>query len=769
MKKSAHSSERITPWVVSIYLSTMLIPSIANGASSPGDIALSAHDVDKLLVVDCLLPGQVRRLGTKLTYLTPRRPVKIAAGDCAIRGGEYVAYDRSDLNTALAVWLGPAKEGDKEAQTYVGEIYERGIGGSKPDYVAAAQWYKKASDQGFGRALINLGFLYEKGFGVEKNQAVALNLYRQASGLSGIIGLDEGASAPPARDDEIKALRQELEQTRQELEKARKDLKRNQSEKQSEIESLQRQKREAVQTGNREAVEKLEAQLLAREVELGQHRRDVARLEETLETYRARLDGATNESASLRRQLDEVRGQLIGSEKELETRRSKATEDQRQFEAIKAELERQKQLAASAADKAQVKKLEAQLKEREEILARQSSEIFRIEQEAGRYKAQLARLETSASAAPSKPLAPLVAFAPPSIQMIDPPLVTLRGPTSVKVRGGVTARELIGKVSTPAGLLSFTINDRKENIDPNGLFKTEIPISGMATPVTLIAVDNQGKRAALEFSLVPESYGAAARPATTKLAVPQLNFGAFHALVIGNQQYQHLPGLDTAVADAKAVSELLKAKYGFKVATLFNATRYQILSELNKLRAALTEKDNLLIYYAGHGELDKANLRGHWLPVDAEPNSDANWISSVAITDILNAMSVKHALVVADSCYSGAMTRSSIGQVESGVSEEAREKWLKALANTRARTVLTSGGLQPVLDGGGGKHSVFAISLLEVLRDNDEPLEAQRLYREVAARVLLRASRFHIDQKPEYAALKFAGHESGDFLFVPTR
>ena len=97
-----------------------------------------------------------------------------------------------------------------------------------------------------------------------------------------------------------------------------------------------------------------------------------------------------------------------------------------------------------------------------------------------------------------------------------------------------------------------------------------------------------------------------------------------------------------------------------------NATRYDILAALNELREKLTDKDNLLIYYAGHGELDERNQRGHWLPVDAEPNSTANWISNVAITDVLNSMTVQQLLVVADSCYSGTMTRSSLGRLEGG-------------------------------------------------------------------------------------------------------
>src|SRR3972149_8099255 len=94
---------------------------------------------DEFLVVDCLLPGQIRKLGKRTTFLTARRPIKTSAGDCEIKGGEYVSYDRSDYATALKVWLPQAQEGDATAQTYVGEIYEKGLG-LQPDYVLAAQW-----------------------------------------------------------------------------------------------------------------------------------------------------------------------------------------------------------------------------------------------------------------------------------------------------------------------------------------------------------------------------------------------------------------------------------------------------------------------------------------------------------------------------------------------------------------------------------------------------------------------------------------------------
>ncbi|MHA7836795.1 MAG: caspase family protein, partial [bacterium] len=228
------------------------------------------------------------------------------------------------------------------------------------------------------------------------------------------------------------------------------------------------------------------------------------------------------------------------------------------------------------------------------------------------------------------------------------------------------------------------------------------------------------------------------------------------------------PRLETARADAEAVAGVLRDRYGFRVTLIRDATRYDILSALNEMRATLTDQDNLLVYYAGHGELDKINMRGQWLPIDAERDSSANWISNVAITDILNAMNARHVMVVSDSCYSGALTRSSLASLDAALSEEKREAWLRALASKRSRTALTSGGLAPVLDAGGGGHSVFARAFLDVLRQNETILEGQKLYQELSARVTYAARSYQFEQLPQYAPIKFAGHEAGDFFLVPS-
>jgi hypothetical protein len=717
------------------------------------------HDANALLIVDCALPAQVRQLGTGTTYLAPRRPIKTTASDCAIRGGEYVAYDRANLATALKVWLPQAELGDKAAQTNVGEIYEKGLG-TAPDYANAAKWYQKAADQGYPRALTNLGFLYEQGLGVAKDPVAALKLYRKATGIEGTISL-EGAPSTVSRE-ELDNLRKELDRTRQELEKARRQLDEERLKSSREIERLLQQKQQAAAAGDVEETRRLESLLKEREAELEKRRQQVAQAEQTAESYKTRLASLESESATLRQELDLARRQLAQSEAQIDEKKKAAAESQQKLESMQAEIARQKQ-AGRQIDPARLKAIEAELEQRNAELARQKQDISRLESEVRGYKTKVAELETTRE--PVQP-AVAVAVAPPSIQIIDPQFVVTRDTSTVKVRSGVHTRDIVGRVTAPAGLMSLMANDLAQQVDANGMFKTSVDLGAGKTRVAMVAVDRQGKVSRLEFFLEEDAATAkAAVVAPPKL--PSLNTGNFYALVIGNAKYEKLQPLSTPEADVSDIAPILHDRYGFKVKLLLNATRYEMLTELNKMRDTLTEKDNLLIYYAGHGELDRVNGIANWLPIDAEPTSNANWISSSNLTEILNAMAAKHILVVADSCYSGALTRSSIGQLQTGLTDEARLDWLKQIAEARSRTALTSGGLKPVLDGGGGKYSIFASIFIDILSQNQDVLEGMRLYREISARVVNIALRQKFEQRPEYGAIRFAGGDSGDFLFVP--
>ena len=49
-------------------------------------VSLAANDNTQ---VDCILPGQLRKLGRSMTYLTKESEVKLTPSECKIRGGVY--------------------------------------------------------------------------------------------------------------------------------------------------------------------------------------------------------------------------------------------------------------------------------------------------------------------------------------------------------------------------------------------------------------------------------------------------------------------------------------------------------------------------------------------------------------------------------------------------------------------------------------------------------------------------------------------------------
>jgi hypothetical protein len=257
------------------------------------------------------------------------------------------------------------------------------------------------------------------------------------------------------------------------------------------------------------------------------------------------------------------------------------------------------------------------------------------------------------------------------------------------------------------------------------------------------------------FASVKEQGRTTYYPKSGQIDPEIVGSGRNYAVVIGNNHYSDFPQLQTADADALSVSKCLSIEYGYEVQTIRNGTRQDILKTLDQIRSKLGIHDNLLIYYAGHGYFDQKAERGYWLPVDARPDTKANWISNADITDSLKTLDARHVMVVADSCYSGTLTR--------GVNVTVRNPdYFEKMAAMRSRTVLTSGGMEPVADGSGGSlHSVFAKAFLDALEQNPGTMDGTELFTKIRRPVMLNS-----DQTPEYSDIRKAGHEGGDFLFI---
>jgi TPR repeat protein len=768
----------------------------------------SSESSEGFLIVDCLLPGQVRKLGSNMTYLSPRRPIKTSAGDCEIRGGEYVAYDRADYSTALKIWLPLAKEGDADAQSYAGEIYEKGLG-LAPDYQLAAFWYQKAALQGHSRGQINLGHLYELGLGVPRDAQQALNLYRQASGInnddllfastlvsthvtrqdyeSAQSSLAEEMQRNEAMQQELNSLNQQVASKSQSLGAAEQKL--------AGIEKNLIVLTDAPTAAPASTGPSGDEQALQREVDtlatsqqrlqadiatLQQENQKLAALNEQQKTELNQVSQQSAEQTSEKRQeqarlIEEqarLAAQLTVREQELaETHHqmliSKAALQMERFrmsEALDASAENQ---ARARQQQAELAELRAQLEQQYQVVKEQRGAIEQLEQRRADEAAALLVAAAPATIAPSE-------ANPPSIEIIEPPVVLVRSMPTVTLLGNDGEREIVGRVNAPGGILSLTINGQSTDFEDNNLFRSRITIDQQPKPVEVVVVDKQGQRAKVAFTFVEPATRQGAAAATVSPAKPpanpppaRLELGDYYALIVGNNNYQHFSTLASAVNDARATDRVLREKYNFKTRLLLNADRYTILSELNALREQLDSNDNLLIYYAGHGVLDETNERGYWLPVDADPNNNANWISNTAITDILNAIEAKHILVIADSCFSGTLTQTPLARTQADIPASVRTEWIKVMTETRARITLTSGGVEPVLDGGGGSHSIFAKAFLDTLRSNDRIMEGYSLYYQILDR--LDSTNSPAGQVPRYAPIHLAGHESGEFFFNPVK
>ncbi len=892
-----------------ILLLALLISCQSQQTRVDGNQTYNSSDPEEFLIVDCLLPGQLRKLGQSARYLTARRPIKTSASDCEIRGGEYVAYDRANYATALRIWLPKAKEGDADAQAYVGEIYEKGLG-LEPDYAIAINWYLKAAQQGNTRAQLNLGYMHETGLGVRADKTQAMNWYRKASGLAEkqIAYTYTAETAAPVQDTGVRILKAELSTSQNEAKRLNKQLQKTRQQvllnqqklllSQSELKKSRLEQKNNANSGGSEVIKskeisiaeqenrnkqldkKYENQVQALELKLSETEKRAHQLADDLSrnkseknssqlqllNIQAQLaktekqllsfkntkpqetvqDSQLNQAQKLKlqielekHQLKSVQKQLIAFKQEknqqlqtiqelmtknnrykqkiqqLNDKLSSSNVTQTEINQLKNELARKKQASEQSQRQLNTSQQQYQLNEdqyrtQEELynvkLKNLDSEKKRFEtlyaasfkqsQSSQTKIAQLIKEKNQQWDEQQKKINTLTkekqqlnekllttqnqarkesSSEVPVIEIIDPVFVQLRGVPTVTLRSVVKQRQITGKVTSTAGISSLTINDRESPVDQLGLFKQSVALLQTETPVQISAVDNRGKKAILDFIIsmgdvkkrakfAPE----ASREVQNLKQLQSLDFGQYHAIIIANNKYNTLPFLSTPINDGKVIERILRQKYGFKTRVLENATRYQILSLLNEYRSKLTKNDNLLVYYAGHGELDRVNMRGHWLPIDADADNTANWISTVALTDIFNSLAAKHLMVVADSCYSGAMTRSSLARLDTGKSFKEKEQWLKAMLRARSRTILSSGGLKPVLDGGGGDHSVFAKAFIDSLENNEYLLEGQALHRSISTKIVARAADYGVEQVPEYAPIRHAGHEAGEFFFVPT-
>ncbi len=241
--------------------------------------------------------------------------------------------------------------------------------------------------------------------------------------------------------------------------------------------------------------------------------------------------------------------------------------------------------------------------------------------------------------------------------------------------------------------------------------------------------------------------------------------GKFKALVIGIDDYRdpHIQDLKTAVNDARAIAEVLSARYNFGVKLLTNkkATRENIYSCLRSIAGSAGDNDSVLIYYGGHGELDRQykGQSGWWIPHDATAGKESTYLDNNEVQKAMANTDARHVLLISDSCYAGSLFGTSRGLLPS-----VQDQYYRRLYNEKSRWGMTSGNKTPVSDDGFEGHSVFAYQLIKTLQRNTKPyLSVLEIFTQIAPIVSNNS-----EQTPVCKPIKNTGDQGGQFIFIST-
>ncbi len=335
----------------------------------------------------------------------------------------------------------------------------------------------------------------------------------------------------------------------------------------------------------------------------------------------------------------------------------------------------------------------------------------------------------------------------PTITVMEPSVT--RGIKVIRKSEIATVR---GYAIDPSGVIEVKVNNQRALLLDNGEFKTDLYLKMGNNKVVVQATDNHLNTAIDTFTI-------------ERKLEDIITVGRYIALVIGINSYTgYWRSLRTAVNDATEFAEVLKKEYQFnEVYTLINenATRRNIIEKFEWLSRNITPDDNLLIFYAGHGQFNKTLNKGYWVPVDAHTNSIADYISNNDVKTFLGGIPSKHTLLITDACFAGDIFRGSNTETYP-FDPSNMSRYYKEVYRKQSRLAITSGGIEEVMDSGKENHSIFTYYLLKALKENkNKYMDASQLFNEFKVAVTNNS-----EQTPILQAVKDTNDEGGMFIFV---
>ncbi|MCW8850849.1 MAG: caspase family protein, partial [Melioribacteraceae bacterium] len=335
----------------------------------------------------------------------------------------------------------------------------------------------------------------------------------------------------------------------------------------------------------------------------------------------------------------------------------------------------------------------------------------------------------------------------PEITILEPSVS--RGLKIVRKKDVLNVR---GRVTDRSGVINVQVNDREVTLLQNNEFSAKLFLGLGDNTIIVKATDRK-------YNVSKDTFYV------NRELEEVIKTGKYIALIIGINSYQgYWHQLTNAVNDARGLAEILRTNYYFdEIHTLIDkeATRKNIIQKFEWIINNSSNDDNILIFYAGHGQFKRSLNKGYWVPVDALSNSTADYISNNDIKTFIGGIPSKHTLLITDACFAGDIFRGgatkSIPFDPSDMTRYYREVYSKS-----SRLALTSGSLEQVADEGKDNHSIFTYYLLKALKENNQKyLDASQLFNDFRMAVTNNS-----DQTPQLQAVRDTNDEGGQFIFI---
>ena len=195
---------------------------------------------------------------------------------------------------------------------------------------------------------------------------------------------------------------------------------------------------------------------------------------------------------------------------------------------------------------------------------------------------------------------------------------------------------------------------------------------------------------------------------------------ARNALLIANGKYEHFSNLDTPVKEARNLKATLE-KIGFSVVILENASREEMIDELDSFQKKLEKEEGIgFFHYGGHAV--QINGQNYLIPTD-KSIPDESHVSSraVVVDEVVASMVAETNIIILDACRDNPLRNSVNRSATRGLEMvKIRPKNSIVVYSAEAGSVAKDGFFTPILTQKLLEKKSFSDILTEVCKEVQE-------------------------------------------------